>query len=120
MGCGLGFASLHSKSIVQRLRPIYGERWNVYVTDSALDKTFERGKKMTDGRRPVQTGFFFLSGHRCWKKEEREGGRERRKSGTEKECQSPSWPETARVCLCGQGQSLGAESPFLEAAVLIK
>lgn len=40
---------------------------------------------MTDGRRPVQTGFFFLFGHRCWKKEEREGGRERRKSGTEKD-----------------------------------
>lgn len=45
MGCGLGFASLHSNSIVQKLRPIYGKRWNVYVTDSALDKTFEKGEK---------------------------------------------------------------------------
>lgn len=86
MGCGLGLPlPLHSNPIVQKLWPIYGKGWNVYVTDSALDKTFERGEKMTDGSRPVQTGFFFLSGHRCWKKEAREGGRERRKSGTEKD-----------------------------------
>lgn len=25
-------------------------------------------KKMTGGGRPVKTGFFFLSGHRCWGK----------------------------------------------------
>ena len=81
VGCGLGLSlPLHSNSIVQKLRPIYGKRWNVYVTDSALDKTFERGgKKMTDGRKPVQTGFFFLSGHRCWKTEKREGGRGEKK-----------------------------------------
>lgn len=85
LGCDVGLPlPLHSTSIVQKLQPNYGKRWNVYVTDSALDKTFERGKKMTGGRGPVQTGFFFLSGHRCWKKE-REGGRERRKSRTEKE-----------------------------------
>ena len=49
----------------------------------------------------------------------KEGG-ERRKSGAEKECQSPSLARDARVCLCGPGQSLGAEPPFLEAAVFSK
>lgn len=58
VGCGLGLSlPLHSNSIVQKLRPIYGKRWNVYVTSSALDKAFERGKKTADGRKPVQTGF---------------------------------------------------------------
>lgn len=36
---------LHSNPIVKRLRTIYGKRWNAYVTDSTLDKTFERREK---------------------------------------------------------------------------
>lgn len=34
---------------------------------------------MTSGRGPVQTGFFFLSGHRCWKNQERRRREEEKK-----------------------------------------
>lgn len=44
--CGvcLWFSSLHSNSIVQKLQPIYGKRWNVYVTYFALDKKLKKIK----------------------------------------------------------------------------
>lgn len=49
--------------------------------------------------------------------EGRRGGGEKSKSGTEK---GSELARDSQSLLCGLGQSLGAQPPFLEAAVIIK
>lgn len=86
LGCGLGPPlSLHSNSIVQTLRPIYGKRRNVYITESALDKTLEREKK-NEGWKKASPNKVILP---FWTQMLEKGGEGGTEKSQDKECQRP-------------------------------
>lgn len=95
---------LHSNPIVKRLRTIYGKRWNAYVTDSTLDKLFERGKD--GGWKEASPNRAFLP---FWTQMSENSGERRREE--EKKGRGGAVPKSrlARDSLepvCGHGQSL--------------
>lgn len=106
--CGLA-SSLQKIPLFWKPSTIYGKRWNVYVIDSALDDCLKEGKN-DRWKEASPNRFFFLSGQMLENREEGRREWERRKSGAEKECQSPSLARDAQVCLCGPGRALSRAS----------